>query len=103
MEVLDGARRVVLPPGRVRAPLANPIRHASEPVATDSLIDELWGGKPPPTAATVVHGLVSRLRKALEADPAKGAGSRILQTVETGYRLSIDPDSVDANRFKRLV
>lgn len=102
-EVLDGTRRVALPSGRGRALLAITALHAGEPVATDSLIDELWGGEPPPTAATVVHGLVSRLRKALEPDPGEGGGPQILETVGRGYRLSIDPDSVDANRFKRLV
>jgi DNA-binding SARP family transcriptional activator len=99
MEVLDGARRLALPSGRGRALLAILTLHAGEPVATDRLIDELWGGEPPTTATTVVHGLVSRLRKALEGS----ADVQILQTVEGGYRLSIDPELVDANRFKRMV
>jgi len=103
MEVQDDARRVAVPSGRGRALLAILALHAGEPVGADRLIDELWGGDPPPTAATVVHGLVSKLRKVLEPGRGKEADPRILETVGAGYRLSIDPDFVDAKRFKRLV
>src|SRR6266567_3806426 len=102
-EVLDGARRVELPSGRGRSLLALLTLHAGEPVAAERLIDELWGEHPPATAATVVQGLVSRLRRALEPNRMKGAHPQVLQTVGPAYRLAIDPDSVDANRFKRLV
>src|SRR6266567_8648380 len=103
MEVLDGARRVALPSGRGRSLLALLTLHAGEPVAAERLIDELWGEYPPATAATVVQGLVSRLRKALEPERTKGTRPQVLQTVETAYRLAIGPDSVDANAFKRLL
>lgn len=102
-EVLDRGRGVPLPRGRGRALLALLVLHSGEPVSVDRLIDELWGSDPPPTAATVVHGLVSKLRKALESKPGVDADPRTLETVGAGYRLAIDPDSVDANRFKRLV
>lgn len=103
MEVLDGARRVELPTGRGRSLLALLTLHASQPVPAERLIDEIWGGEPPTTAATVVHGLVSRLRKALEPGRTAGTRPQVLQTVGTAYRLAIDPDAVDANRFKRLL
>jgi len=45
---------------------------------------------------------VSRLRRALEPGRAKGEPPALLQTVGSGYRLAIDPESVDADRFKRL-
>ena len=101
-EVLDGSRRVPLPTGRGRALLALLILQAGQPVSRERLIDELWGEHPPPTAGTVIHGLVSRLRRALEPGRRKGEPARILQTVGSGYRLAIDPDAVDADRFKRL-
>src|SRR5687768_4785703 len=101
-EVLDRGRRIPLPGGRGRALLALLVLHAGEPVSADRVIDELWGEGPPPTARTVVHGLVSRLRGVLE--PARGkAQSGVLQTYGGGYRLAIDPDAVDAHRFKRLI
>jgi DNA-binding SARP family transcriptional activator len=102
-EVLDGSRRVELPAGRGRALLALLILHAGEPVAAERIVDELWGEDPPRTADTVVQGLVSRLRRAFEPGRAKGGPSKPLQTVGNGYRLAIDPESVDADRFKRLL
>src|SRR5438034_2752159 len=55
------------------------------------------------TAGTVLHGLVSRLRKELEPGRRTGEPPTLLQTVGAGYRLAISPDSVDADRFERLV
>lgn len=103
MEVIDGTRRVDLPRGRGRSLLALLTLHAGQPIPAERLLDELWGENPPSTAATVVHGLVSRLRKVLEPDRSTGKPSQVLQTVGTAYQLSIDPDAVDANRFKRLI
>jgi DNA-binding SARP family transcriptional activator/class 3 adenylate cyclase len=102
-EVLDGGRRVPLPSGRGRALLALLVLHAGEPVSADRLIDELWGEDPPPTARTVVHGLVSRLRRLVEPRSAKARTGALLQTIGSGYRLAIQPDAVDAHRFKRLI
>jgi DNA-binding SARP family transcriptional activator len=102
-EVLDAGRRLPLPGGRGRAVLALLVLHAGEPVSADRLIDELWGEGPPPTARTVVHGLVSRLRRVLEPGRGKARPGALLQTLGSGYRLGIDPDAVDAHRFKRLI
>jgi len=103
MEVLDGIRRVDLPAGRGRALLALLVLHAGEAVSAERLIDELWGEHPPTTAGTVIQGLVSRLRKELEPGRGKVDPPAVLQTVGGGYRLAIEPDAVDADRFKRLL
>jgi DNA-binding SARP family transcriptional activator len=79
------------------------VLHAGEAVAADRLIDELWGEGPPPTARTVVHGLVSRLRGVLEPGRRKARSGAVLQTFGGGYRLAIEPDAVDAHRFTRLI
>lgn len=102
-EVLNGGRRVPLPGGRGRALLALLALHAGEHVSADRLIDELWGESPPPTARTVVHGLVSRLRRVLEPGRAKARPGGLLQTSGSGYRFAIEPHAVDAHRFKRLI
>lgn len=102
-EVIDGAQLRDLPQGRGRALLALLILHAGEPVSAQRLIDELWDDHPPPTANTVVQGLVSRLRNTLEPGRRKGDPSTILQTLASSYRLASDRDSVDAFRFRRLV
>src|ERR671918_541005 len=102
-EVLDRGRRVPLPGGRGRALLALLVLHAGQPVSADRLIDQLWGESPPPTARTVVHGLVSRLRGVLEPGRGKARPGALLQTSGSGYRLAIEPEAVDAHRFKRLI
>jgi DNA-binding SARP family transcriptional activator len=102
-EVQVGTRRVPLASGRGRALLALLILHAGQTVSVERLIDELWGEHPPPTARTVIHGHVSRLRRELEPHRASNEAGRILQTMGSGYRLAINPDAVDANRFERLL
>src|SRR5437867_1519716 len=102
-EVRDEARRLELPTGRARSLLALLILHVGEPVAAERIIDELWGEDPPRTAGTVVQGLISRLRRALEPGRAKAGPSAILKTAGTGYCLVVAPESVDANRFKGLL
>lgn len=101
MEVRGASGPIELPSGRGRAMLAILALHSGRPVAAARLIDELWGGTPPATAATVVHGLVSKLRRALSSGSEDG--SNPLETVGNGYRLTVDADSVDVIRFERLV
>ena len=66
-----------------------------EVVATDRLVDQLWGEQPPKTAATSLQNLVSQLRKLLGPD--------VLATRPPGYVLQIDAESLDLGRFERLV
>lgn len=85
-----------------RALLALLLLHANETLSTDRLIDELWGERPPASAAKSVQVHVSRLRKAL-AGEEDSALADVLVTREHGYRLELDPERLDAHRFARLV
>jgi DNA-binding SARP family transcriptional activator len=58
------------------------------------LIDELWLDEPPPSAANLVQGYVSGLRKAL--------GRETIETVGAGYVLRLEPASLDLGCFERL-
>ena len=92
-----------LPLGGVkqRAVLAVLLLHANEVVPLDRLIDELWDESPPESAANIVQGYVSHLRKALE--PGRGRGEyELLVSRPPGYMLRIDRDQFDAQRFVRL-
>src|SRR6202035_2596669 len=60
-----------------------------------TLVDWIWGERPPPGAANALQRLVSRLRKALPEGSVEGQAD--------GYRLSVEPDAVDAVRFGHLV
>jgi predicted ATPase/DNA-binding SARP family transcriptional activator len=102
LEVLDEGRRVALGGRKPRALLALLLLHRGETLGTERLIDELWGERPPATAAKSLRVHVSRLRGALSA----GAGERGDQLVVTrghGYQLVLDPERLDAQRFERLV
>jgi DNA-binding SARP family transcriptional activator len=98
LEVLDQGRAVSLGGTKQRALLALFLVHANEMLATDRLIDELWGERPPANAPKTVQMQVSRLRKAL----AVGAGYDLVVTRERGYALQLDPERLDSHRFERL-
>ena len=79
---------------RQRSLLALLVLHANELVATDRLVDELWGDRPPDTAVKTVQVYVARLRKLL------GAGAIVTRT--PGYELRVAPDAIDVSRFEAL-
>jgi DNA-binding SARP family transcriptional activator len=94
LEVSDDGRVVELGAGRQRALLVLLALHAREIVATDRLIEELWGGSPPPTAGKALQNLISQLRRSLGADS--------IATRPPGYSLRLDADDLDARRFELL-
>jgi DNA-binding SARP family transcriptional activator len=96
LEARSGNRTLPLPGPKPRALLALLLLNANEVVSSDRLIDELWGGKPPATAATALHVHVSQLRKALKA------GGERLATRGAGYVITLAPDQLDLRRFERL-
>jgi class 3 adenylate cyclase/DNA-binding winged helix-turn-helix (wHTH) protein len=102
LEALDEGRPVALGGSKQRALLALLLLHANETLTTDRLIDELWGDRPPASAAKTVQVHVSRLRKALAAADSTSAAGLIV-TRERGYELQLDPERLDARRFERLV
>ena len=62
-------------------------------VSVDRLVEALWPGDPPETAAHAVQVYVSQLRKAL---------GPVIATRAPGYVLDLDPEHVDLHRFSRL-
>ena len=102
LEVLAERGPVSLGPPQQRALLALLLLNASEVVSRDRIIDELWGEQPPATATKLVQVYVSRLRKALEPDRARGASGRILVTRPPGYLMAVEPEQLDLGRFERL-
>ena len=95
LEAVADGRVVALDAAKQRALLAILLLHAGEPVARDRLIEDLWDGRPPATAAKVLQTYVSQLRKAL--------GSDVIVTRPGGYELAVEPDGLDLHRFERLV
>jgi DNA-binding SARP family transcriptional activator/tetratricopeptide (TPR) repeat protein len=85
---------VSLAQGKARAALGVLLIHANEVVATDRLIDEVWGSHPPATATKSVHVYVSQLRRSLGADA--------IVTRPPGYALRVEAGQLDLDRFERL-
>src|SRR5437899_840307 len=77
-----------------RALLAALLLEPNRVVSRDRLIDALWGEAPPDTARNTIQVYVSQLRKLLP----EGA----LETAPPGYRLVVDPETVDLFEFVRL-
>jgi YVTN family beta-propeller protein len=101
LEALDDGYAMPLGGSKQRALLAVLLLHANEVLSTDRLIDELWGDRPPATAAKTMQNHISRLRKAL-ANGAENGRDGIVVTREHGYELRLDPERLDARRFERL-
>jgi DNA-binding SARP family transcriptional activator len=86
-----------------RAVLAMLALQLNEAVTTDSLVEGLWGDRPPAGAINTVQVYVSRLRKALQpATAAEQADAAVLRRRGVGYLLELDPEQVDLYRFRRL-
>jgi predicted ATPase/DNA-binding SARP family transcriptional activator len=77
-----------------RALLAVLLLEPGTVVSRDRLIDALWGEDPPETARNTVQVYISQLRKVLPEG--------MLETVPPGYRLAVEPESIDAFEFQRL-
>jgi DNA-binding SARP family transcriptional activator len=95
LEIRDGDTDVELRGGQQRKLLAILLLHSGEAVSSDLLIEELWGGKPPETAAKALQGYVSSLRKQL--------GQETVDTVGGGYRLNVGPEDIDTGYFEQLL
>jgi DNA-binding SARP family transcriptional activator len=95
LEVSDETGHVALGGPRQRGLLAILVLEAGRVVATDRLIDLLWGEEAPKTATASLQNAVGRLRRALGAD--------VLETRAPGYVLSVSPDQIDARRVERTL
>jgi DNA-binding SARP family transcriptional activator len=79
---------------RQRAVLALLLLHANRVLPSELLIDDVWGERPPPSAASTLSSYVSRLRRALGADA--------LLSAPAGYELRVAPERIDVLRFRAL-
>jgi DNA-binding SARP family transcriptional activator len=91
--VVDGTP-VQLAAAKPRALLALLLLARNRVVATERLIDELWGDEPPAQATKTLQVYVSQLRKSLGPDR--------LVTNPPGYLLRVEPGELDLERFEEL-
>ena len=94
LEVRADAQIVPLGGLKQRVLLAVLIRHANRPVSAHVLVEALWGGSPPRTAADNLRLYVYQLRRVLGADR--------IHHRQGGYELLVRPGELDADRFDEL-
>ena len=88
LEVVDDDDRSLALGGRKqRSVLAVLLLHANDVVATERLVDEVWGDAPPATVGKSIQVYVSRMRKQF--------GDGRLVTRAPGYALHVDPSELD--------
>src|SRR5438128_582205 len=89
--VVDGVA-VRLGGPKQRSVLAVLLIHGGRSVSPSTLIDEVWGARPPATAENTLQVYVSQLRRAL--------GDDVLCRTAGGYELRLAPGSLDADVFE---
>ncbi|MDO5498334.1 MAG: AfsR/SARP family transcriptional regulator [Propionibacteriaceae bacterium] len=95
--VMRGEREIRLGK-RQRAVLGVLGAHLGEAVSTDRLIDRVWNGQPPATAASALRVHVSKIRAAVALD-----GQTPLQHETAGYRLRGAGITTDVAELQELV
>ncbi|WP_433336490.1 BTAD domain-containing putative transcriptional regulator [Spirillospora sp. CA-294931] len=99
LEVQGDAGDVTPSAPKVREVLALLLLHHGHIVQSRTLIDELWGEAPPPSALATLQTYIYKLRKVLAA----GAPAETLRTKAYGYVLTVSPEDLDYCRFERLL
>ncbi len=94
LEAAGDGEVVALGPTKQKALLALLLLNPGRTVPATRIVDELWGDDAPASARKAIQVYVSHLRKLLP--------DGILQTRGAGYRLDVEPESVDLYRFERL-
>lgn len=91
---------VLLGPTQQRAVLAVLALAGGTPVPRDRIVDALWGGEPPRSAANAVQTYIKGLRQALEPQRAAREPSSIIPKVGDAYALRLPEAAVDLWRFR---
>lgn len=96
LEVHDReGRSIEVGSAKLRTLLTLLLTEAGRVVATDRIVDELWGERPPATATGTLQSYVSNVRRLIGRD--------VLITRAPGYLVVADDESLDLLRFPRLV
>ena len=95
LEVIRDGQDLLPARAKQRALLAMLLLRANEVVPSETLMEGLWGERPPASALNALHGHVAALRKLL--------GAERIQTRSPGYLLRVERDELDLERFERLV
>jgi DNA-binding SARP family transcriptional activator len=68
----------------------------------DSIVEELWGDRPPRSVRTTMQTYVYHLRRCIEENALAADAEAMLATRHPGYLLCISPAQVDVTSFQEL-
>lgn len=103
MRVRRDDAEIPLGPRQQQLVLALLLARAGGLVPMDDLVELLWEGDAPPSAANAVHRQIGALRRLLEPGLRTREVGRYLLREQTGYRLRVEPVSFDLLRFRALI
>ncbi len=69
-------------------------------VHVDSIIEELWGDRPPRSVRSTMQTHVYHLRQAVERNMLTSRGDQLIATRPPGYSLAVSPTQVDVFDFE---
>jgi DNA-binding SARP family transcriptional activator len=99
VEAVVAGRLVDLGAPKQRALLTLLVSRVGQPVSVDVMLEELWAGRPPPSATTSLQAYVANLRRVLEPERAPRAPATVLHTRGQAYLLDSRVVDVDVHRF----
>jgi DNA-binding SARP family transcriptional activator len=102
VELFVAGDRLDLGPARQRAVLAILLVEAGRMVPMETVVDRVWGERPPQQVRNVVYTYVARLRRILEQAVARGGKAALVRRMG-GYLLEVDPSLIDLHRFRTMV
>jgi SARP family transcriptional regulator, regulator of embCAB operon len=100
LEVFCGGEQQTPTATRVRWTLALLLLRANQVVHLTSIIDELWGDKPPRSAVTTAQTYIYQLRK--KYGHYMPDGTEFIETRPPGYLLHLHDGQLDLKRFEQL-
>ncbi len=101
-EVFDDSHEVTPTAPKLRDVLALLALRRHQLVQRFTLLEELWGVNPPPSATSTLHTYIYKLRKIL-GDDLVPESQGMLRTRPTGYIMFLPPGDLDATVFETLV
>jgi DNA-binding SARP family transcriptional activator len=101
-EVLADARDITPSAPKLRQAFALLILRHNEIVPVETLIDELWGIRPPSQAVRTVQTYIYELRRNLAVLNGED-GKQLLLTRPSGYMATVHPNALDVHSFSNLV
>lgn len=104
LEATEKGASIVPTAAKPRQILAMLALDPGQAVSVPTLVEEVWGTRPPRSALTTLQTYILQLRRLIDAalPESRSAAKDVLITRCGGYLLDIAPDNVDACAYDRL-